>query len=165
MEYWDIYDKKGKKKNRIVKKGTPLKSHEYHIIVEGWIQVSEKDFIIQQRSFNKKKFPGMWYCSVSGSVIAGEEPLEGMIRETREELGIDILEENIFLKRIITENSCIFYIYHIKQEVAIKDIVLQKEEVEDVKIVDYDEIKNLISKGKFIHLEYYDTFFENILKI
>ena len=97
MEYWDVYDKKGKWKRRAIRKGERLKNDEYHIIVEGWILRDDGNFIIQRRALDKKSFAGMWYCSAGGSVISRETPKEGMVREFKEELGIDISEEELHL--------------------------------------------------------------------
>lgn len=164
MEYWDIYDRKGKKQIKVKKKGQRLDAHEYHLVVEGWIQVGDREFLIQRRSLEKKMFPGMWYCSVAGSVIAGETALEGLLRETREELGIELREENIRLRRIITDENTIFYIYHIVQEVKLQEITMQEEEVMDVAVATVPEIYSMIREGRFIGLDYYDSFFREFLE-
>ena len=62
MEYWDVYDKKGKWKRRAIRKGERLKNDEYHIIVEGWILRDDGNFIIQRRALDKKSFAGWWFC-------------------------------------------------------------------------------------------------------
>lgn len=164
-EFWDIYNKQGKKKNKVIRKGQPLLNGEYHLIVEGWIRCGEDTFLIQKRSANKKLFPNMWYCSLGGSVQAGEDAKQGLIREAKEELGIDISNDLIKLKRIITENYCIFYIYLIERDIDLKEIVLQKEEVADVKIATKSEICDLIKNNEMIYLDYYQKFFENIEKV
>ncbi len=163
-EYWDIYDKKGKKKNRVIKRGQPLKQGEYHIIVEGWIRVGEDSYIIQKRAETKSSFAGMWYCSAGGSVLSGEDPKDGMIRETYEELGLDISTSSVKLKRIITEKNVFFYIYLIDGDFKLEDIVLQKEEVADAKIATVPEILKMVKKGDFIDLEYYESFFKSVSK-
>lgn len=53
----------------------------------------------------------MWYCSAGGSVISRETPKEGMVREFKEELGIDIREDELKLKRIITEKTQYFIFF------------------------------------------------------
>lgn len=164
-EFWDIYNEKGKKKNKIIKKGQLLLKGEYHLVVESWIRCGENEFLIQRRSANKKLFPNMWYCSAGGSVLAGEEPRDGIIREVKEELGIDVSSDKIRLKRIIVEDYSIFYIYLIDREITIDDLVLQREEVSEAKIVSSEEIKELIKSGEMIYLDYYDKFFKSVEKI
>ncbi|MFR9277360.1 NUDIX hydrolase [Peptoniphilus senegalensis] len=162
MEYWDVYDKKGKWKRRAIRKGERLKNNEYHIIVEGWILREDGNFIIQRRSLNKKSFAGMWYCSAGGSVISRETPKEGMVREFKEELGIDIKEDELHLKRIITEKNTIFYIFLVRKNISLDEITLQEEEVMDVDLADPSKIRKMIEDKTFIGLDYYEKFFRGI---
>lgn len=164
MEYWDVYDKKGKWKTKVIRRGDILKAGEYHLIVEGWILRDDGKFIIQRRSLEKKSFSGMWYCSAGGSVISGEDSKEGMAREFKEELGIDIAISDLKLKRIITERNTIFHIFLVRKNISLEDIKLQEEEVMDVKLATVDEIYKMIEDKKFIGLDYYESFFENIFK-
>ena len=162
MEYWDVYDKKGKWKRRVIRKRERLKNSDYHHIVEGWILRDDGNFIIQRRSLNKKSFAGMWYCSAGGSVISRETPKEGMIREFKEELGIDIREDELKLKRIITEKNTIFYIFLVRKNVSLDEIVMQEEEVMDVDIASVEKIQQMIEDKTFIGLDYYEKFFRGI---
>ncbi|MDU6783620.1 NUDIX domain-containing protein [uncultured Peptoniphilus sp.] len=162
MEYWDVYDKKGKWKRRVIKKGERLKNNEYHIIAEGWILRDDGNFIIQRRALDKKSFSGMWYCSAGGSVISRETPKEGMVREFKEELGIDISEDELSLKRIITERNTIFYIYLVRKNISLDEITLQEEEVMDVDLADPSKIKKMVEDKTFIGLDYYEKFFKGI---
>lgn len=162
VEYWDVYDKKGKWKRRAIRKGERLKNNEYHIIVEGWILREDGNFIIQRRSLNKKSFAGMWYCSAGGSVISRETPKEGMVREFKEELGIEISEDELHLKRIITEKNTIFYIFLVRKNISLDEITLQEEEVMDVDLADPSKIRKMIEDKTFIGLDYYEKFFRGI---
>lgn len=162
MEYWDVYDKKGKWKRRAIRKGERLKNDEYHIIVEGWILREDGNFIIQRRALDKKSFAGMWYCSAGGSVISRETPKEGMVREFKEELGIDISEDELHLKRIITERNTIFYIFLVRKNISLDEITLQEEEVMDVDLADPSKIRKMIEDKTFIGLDYYEKFFKGI---
>ncbi|MFH2012852.1 MAG: NUDIX domain-containing protein [Pseudomonadota bacterium] len=66
----------------------------------------------QKRSHTKDINPGQWVTSVSGHVNAGEDYMKTAVRETREELGIDVPLE--FLGKFLyhypteTEYSAIF---------------------------------------------------------
>ena len=162
VEYWDVYDKKGKWKRRAIRKGERLKNNEYHIIVEGWILRDDGNFIIQRRALNKKSFAGMWYCSAGGSVISRETPKEGMVREFKEELGIEISEDELKLKRIITEKNTIFYIFLVRKNISLDEITLQEEEVMDIDLADPSKIRKMIEDKTFIGLDYYEKFFRGI---
>ena len=162
MEYWDVYDKKGKWKRRAIRKGERLKNDEYHNIVEGWILRDDGNFIIKRRALDKKSFAGMWYCSAGGSVISRETPKEGMVREFKEELGVDISEEELHLKRIITEKNTIFYIFLVRKNISLDEIKLQEEEVMDVDLADPNKIRKMVEDKTFIGLDYYEKFFKGI---
>lgn len=162
VEYWDVYDKNGKKKNKTIKRGWVLGQGEYHLVVEVWIRTSKDSFLIQKRSSQKNMFPNMWYCSAGGSVLAGEEPLDGILREVKEELSLKLLPKELKLKRIITETSSIFYIYLCDKIIDLHDIKIQREEVAEVAIKNIDEINKMIDDKSFIGLDYYKSFFDNL---
>lgn len=99
-EFWDIYDtnrvKTGKKAQRDVDK---LKNGEYHIVVTALI-INSKDEILITKRAEHKKHPLKWECN-GGSIVAGETSIQGMLREIKEEIGIEVTEkESIFLKEI-----------------------------------------------------------------
>ena len=85
MEVWDIYTKDRVKTGRTCLRGEPRGEGEYHLAVHVWIQNREGKFLISRRSENKKKFPHMYEC-VGGAVVAGEDSLEGALRESFEEV-------------------------------------------------------------------------------
>ena len=45
---------------------------------------------MQKRSLLKESYPGCWDISSAGHLDAGEEPLQGAVRELKEELGITV---------------------------------------------------------------------------
>lgn len=66
-----------------------------------WFVTPHEEVIFQVRSMKKKTEPGMWDATVSGHVRAGEDYLKTAIRETKEETGIGVTEEDlIFLGKI-----------------------------------------------------------------
>ena len=99
-ELWDIYDENKKKTGRTAERGVyEFKQGEYHIVVTALILNSKNEILISKREKNKK-YGLMWECN-GGSVLAGEKSLEGVIREVKEELGIEFSKkEAIFLKEI-----------------------------------------------------------------
>jgi len=99
-ELWDIYDINKKKIGRTAERNIyQFKEGEYHIVVTGIIMNSKNEILISKRA-KYKKFGLMWECN-GGSILAGETSLEGIIRELKEELGIEFSKkEAIFLKEI-----------------------------------------------------------------
>lgn len=87
-ELWDIYDINRKPTGRTVERGKPMKSGEYHIVVNVWIRNSKGEWLISKRTPNKH-FPLLWEPT-GGSAVSGESSFDAAIRETREELGVEL---------------------------------------------------------------------------
>jgi len=60
-------------------------------VVNAFIEDSRGLILIPRRSQERKMFPGALDTSVGGHVLAGEDYLDALIRETREECGLDVL--------------------------------------------------------------------------
>lgn len=87
-EFWDIYDKDRKLTGRTVERGKPMGRDEYHIVVNVWIRNSKGQWLISKRTANKH-FPLLWEPT-GGSAVAGESSFDAALRETREELGVEL---------------------------------------------------------------------------
>lgn len=62
-----------------------------HQVVHCWVAARQEEEIwlyFQQRSFEKKDFPGLYDLAVGGHIDAGEEATEALLREMREEIGV-----------------------------------------------------------------------------
>ena len=158
MEYWDLYDKNRKKINKTVKRGDPLQDDEYHLVVNAWIKNDKNEFLITQRSENKK-FAFMWECT-GGSVLQGETSIEGAIREVKEELGIDVDKSTGKLigttLRYYPNCSDIFDVWLFTSNVPLSDVKVQEEEVCNVMWASIDEIKKLREDKKFEANAFFD---------
>ena len=89
MEIWDLYTKEGHPTGRTHRRGDPLPTGFYHPGVHVWIRNSKGEYLMSQRAADRPTFPLKWEC-VGGSMLAGEDPLTGAIREVQEELGITL---------------------------------------------------------------------------
>lgn len=109
-----------------------------HQVVHCWIFNNKGQFLWQQRSLKKKESPGKWDMSCGGHIPAGEEPLDGLIREVKEELGIENITPR-FVERYIQGNDKqteMIYLYYLIINKKETEFVLQKDEVEQVKWFD-----------------------------
>ena len=113
----------------------------------------------------------MWDISVGGHVSSGEDSLISAKRELSEELGlnsdnykfeyVDTIKEK-FVDGEIVSNEFVT-IYKIINNVNIEEIVLQKEEVSEVKWFTKSELDTLKNDLKVIpHIEEFDLI-SNIL--
>ena len=118
--------------------------------------------LFQKRSSNKDLYPDKWDIAVGGHISSGEESDDAVKRELQEELGI--MDSNIkFIKRYKEElinngitNREIVSLYILYKDIDIKDIVLQEEEVKDIKWISKEEMEELINSNEVIpHIEEY----------
>lgn len=91
MEYLDIYNEKKEKLNKKIKRGDKLLDNEHILVAVIFIENSEGKYLIQKTSKEK----GEKYATTGGHVLSGETPKTAIIRETKEELGLDVSNENI----------------------------------------------------------------------
>lgn len=85
----------------------------------------------------------MWDVTAGGNVLLGEFGFQAIIRECKEELGIELNKNDItFIGSVIsTKNNKYFNEYYVaNREINIEELHLQQEEVSDVKWIDKDEI-------------------------
>ncbi|QVK17925.1 NUDIX domain-containing protein [Mycoplasmatota bacterium] len=153
MELWDVYNKHRQKTGRTHKRGIPLNEGDYHLVVHVWIVNDQREYLIQKRQ-PWKTMPNMWDCSAAGSAIVGDNSEQAAIREVKEEIGVDLdinKGQVLFTHRF----SCGFDdIWLVKQNIDLKDLKLQYEEVAEAKWVTYDQIKRMVTEGRFINYHY-----------
>lgn len=92
MEIWDLYNLNFEVIGEHIR-GTEMPENAYHLVVHVWIRNAAGQYLMAQRSANKKTFPLAWEC-VGGSVLKGEESLAAALREVREEVGIVLRPED-----------------------------------------------------------------------
>ena len=140
-EIWDVYDENGKKTGRTMERGIP-KDGDYMLCVHMYLFNLSGEVLVQKRSKNKESHPGEWDITV-GAVLCGEESIEGAKRELLEEVGIDISDARIRYIGRVKKNRKFADIYFAEKEFCLSDCVLQKEEVDEVCLVDGREILNM----------------------
>ena len=147
MEYLDLYDKNGNLTGETVLRSKDMKPEtgKYIKVVIVFIQNNEGKFLIQRTSKQK----GSQWATTGGLVSSGYTPDETIVKEIQEELGliVDFSE----LKHIYSERKehALQDAYYLKKDIEIKNLILQPEEVEFVKWLSIDEIKELINNNEF----------------
>ena len=162
MELFDLYDKYRCKTGKTHERGIELKKDDYHLVVHVWIVNDKGQFLIQKRQPWKIGWPNMWDCSAAGSVISGEDSQQGAIRESKEELGIDIDMKRAEILFTVKFTRGFDDIWLVKQNVDIESLKLQYEEVADAKWVTFKEIMEMARDGEFIGYHYLDSLHEMI---
>ena len=146
MEYWDVYDKYGNKTGIIKTRSDVWEEGEFHLGASLWIVNYKGEILIQKRAATKRIHPNKWGSTV-GSVISGETSKEGLVREVWEEIGITVnVDELVFLDRHIWDHN-INDNYIMIYDFPIEQVIIQPEEVSEVKWISIDEMKKLIYEG------------------
>ena len=149
MELLDVYDNNGNKTGRTIIRGdkTAILNENEHIAVAViFIENDNGEFLIQKSSQEK----GGVFSSTGGHVVSGEIPLETIRREVKEELGVDIDQEQIEEFGFLLYDKPLRYLYYLKKNILIDSLTIQKEEVEYVEYMDVPKIKKLIETNQML---------------
>lgn len=151
-EMWDIYDiNKNKIGKQVQRNSYQFKKGEYHIVVTAIIMNSKNEILISKRAAYKK-FGLMWECN-GGSILAGETSLEGVLREIKEELGIEFLkEEAIFLKEIRRDKIPPDFkdLWLFRKDININDITFPDGESIEAKWVSIDTFLKMFENREIV---------------
>jgi len=156
MEYFNIYSKYGEKTSNIIERTEAHKTGEFHRTIHLWILNSYNEILIQQRSAYKDAGANLWYVSVAGHIEHNEDIESTLIRETKEELGLDIssltdsIEYLYTFKDTLTEKNGAFIdnefydVFALRANFEIDQIIMQEEEVQAVKYISFNELKSIV---------------------
>ena len=150
MELLDVYDINKNKTGKVVEReNKQLNPGEFFLAVEVLFINNEKKILIGKRSENKKLYPGMWEMN-GGGCQSGETSLEALVREIKEELGIEIDPNKAVLLKTIRNDIRFKDIWTYNLNVDLKNIKFQEEEVTDAKWVDFEEFKQLLQSDELV---------------
>lgn len=164
MELVDIYDENGQRTGRITDRETPLKEGEYRMAVGIWVQDPEGKLLVTRRSLTKGFAPGKWE-NTGGHVQAGELPEEGVIRELKEETGVEVTREQmIYLGKANVSWPYLGLNYGVRLSSRPQEIKLQPGETDDYRWISHEEFEEMrkseaFASSVFEHMKgYYDNF-------
>ena len=154
-EKLDVSNERGEFTGKVATREECHRKGLWHRAVYGFIIDKNSNILLQKRSQNKKLWPNRWDVTVGGHVDAGEFGRQTIIRECKEELGIDVKENEI--KYLVSSTSVYEknnYLnkhydecYLILKDVDITKLKLQKEEVSDVQYFSKDELLERIENN------------------
>lgn len=117
------------------------------------------ELLLQKRVKTKKLEPDKWDLSGAGHIDINESPEEAAVRETYEELGIrfdkkDLIFVNTFLVKLKINDDINInhytYLYIIKKDININDIIINKKEISDIRYVNKEEYNYLLNSNKTV---------------
>ena len=149
LEYLDVYNNNGHRTGRRVIRGDKsivLNEKEHIAVSVIFIENDKNEFLIQKTSKEK----GGDYSSTGGHIDSGETPLEAIKRETKEEIGVDIDNDEIIDYGFLSFDMPLRFMFYVQKNVDTKSLKLQKEEVESVQYMSKEEIYKLIEEKKML---------------
>lgn len=153
-EMWDAYDscenKLGYKVPRSMAKSLP--EGIFHVVVMIYTVTKDKKVLVTQRSKNKTN-PLKWEVT-GGSILAGEKPAEGAVRELLEETGLSTSVNDLKPLYEYTDykRHCIYHSYLNIMESEEK-IVLQEGETMNYMWLSYEEFVEIVMSDRFVSSE------------
>jgi 8-oxo-dGTP pyrophosphatase MutT (NUDIX family) len=135
-----------------------LKEGEYHLTVLGVIERTDGRFLITKRVMTKSWAPGWWEVP-GGAAVAGEESGDAIVREIREETGLDVRGfEGGYRFTYQRENpdegdNYFVDVYRFTGDFTEDDLHLQAEETAGYRLMTREEIEELAKEGTFLHYD------------
>jgi isopentenyldiphosphate isomerase len=163
----DILDSRGGKTGEVAWKSKAHRLGLWHRCFHCWIFSSETSFegphlFVQRRTAGKETWPNKLDVTAAGHIGAGEEALEGGLREIEEELGLTVEPDEVVslgtrrseleipagLDREFQE------VFLLVRTLSPKELRLQEEEVAAVARLRLDDLETLCGGGEVLAEEW-----------
>lgn len=179
-EMLDVLDENGIKTGEVLSRKEVHKRGLWHRIVVVAILNEKNEVLIQQRSDNKDKNPGMWDISVTGHLSSGQDSLMAATREISEEVSVslgyrvDIKDFRYMFsyrkEEKVNDNHYDrqFYDFFVlrKNDIQAENIKFQTSEVQAIKFVTINELNEMRDKKQIVARdEVYDELSNYIFRI
>jgi len=143
-ELRDLYDINSNKTDKMYRKGELIPKGYYPMVVMVVIKNSKGEFLMQKRVESKG---GDWGVT-GGHPKSGETPLEGIVTEVKEELGLDFnKDEFIEYDRGCDGKDC-YKMYLVNKDIDINDIKIEEDELTEVRWFNLKELKQMVDTGE-----------------
>lgn len=167
MEFLDIILEDGtvtgkKKERKLIHQDGDL-HRTSHVWIARKSRKGRTEILLQKRSQNKDSHPGCYDISSAGHIPAGCGFVESALRELEEELGIRALEDEliymgtrrflwkeVFHGEMFVDNQ-ISNVYLMWKDVDIEALQLQKEEIDSVRWMDFEECYDSVLHNRICH--------------
>ena len=137
-EFFPLVDKNNNLIGKISRNNAHRSPSKIHRAIYVLVINEKRELLLQKRSKTKDIFPGCWDLSVGGHVSYGEEYLDTAVRESKEEIGLQIKIHDVkYLGEVLVSVSWEqeffrVYEYYLKPTDTIK---LSREEISDYKFI------------------------------
>ncbi|MBD5152875.1 MAG: NUDIX hydrolase [Oscillibacter sp.] len=152
-ELWDARDREGNLLGFDIVRGEPMPEGVYHLVAEIFAVTTDGRVLVTKRHPDKA-WGGYWEYT-GGSVVKGETPLQGALRELHEETGIVVSEQDMHPVYVdarpgIDRLSTIYHSFVVFFDPAEQTIRLQEGETVDYELLPYEEFKRALMEDRFV---------------
>ena len=162
FEVWDVYDKERNKTGRLHERGKPMTPGDYHIIVHVWKYNAKGEWLIDKRTprYGRSDLDGKWETT-GGCAVTGDDSLNAALRESKEELGIDLHPQRGILfsstdQRWEDGHTAFIDVWVFECNEMIENVVPDEREVSEVMWASADTIRTMINAGEFLDYSYFE---------
>jgi isopentenyl-diphosphate delta-isomerase type 1 len=146
MEIFQLVDRNGRPNGEAPREECHGNPRLIHLVVHLHIFDPRGRLYLQKRSMSKDTNPGLWDTSVGGHVGAGESVTAALVREAREELGIDASAAS-FLYSYLNESDFESEFAECFMLESSQPAHPDPEEIETGMYFPMDEIRSMIGSG------------------
>ncbi len=164
-ELLDVLDENGRKTGEVLSRSEVHKKGLWHRAIVVAIVNEKNEILLQQRSDNKDKNPGMWDISVTGHLSSGQDSLMAATREISEEVSVSLgysvdVKDFRFMFSYRKEEKVSeeqfdrqFYDFFILRQSGLRDenLKFQISEVQAIKFVSIIELNEMREKGLLVN--------------
>lgn len=164
-ELLKVLDEDGNYTGKKEKRSVVHKNKLFHNEVALWIIDKEnKQVLLQRRSPYKQQSPNK-LAICAGHVVDDETIEETLVKESSEEIGIEIdkyeVKKLTITKKEGPNNKCFLHHFCILERIPLEQLTIQEEELSEVLYMDYEKLKHLIiTNDKDVAFENYETYKE-----
>ena len=144
MEYWDAYDRDGRRLGFDLVRGQPLPPGAYHLVCEVLVRHENGNYLLMRRDPGKPTYPGRFELSAGGAALKGEDAAACARRELFEETGLADGEPVPFAVEIHDDGQYIVHRFFASTACDPGSIVFQTGETVDCRWVGEAELEAVL---------------------
>lgn len=164
MELLDLVDENGTPTGETVDRDTAHREGLRHRTAHLWLlrrREGRVQLLLQKRSMDKDSYPGCYDISSAGHIPAGVDFVPSALRELKEELGLEARPEELILCGVRRfeyrdtfhghpfHDNQVSRVYALWRDVEPEELTLQREEVDEVRWMDYEDCLCGVKAGSF----------------
>lgn len=146
MEFLQVFDENKNMLNEKIERELKktLTGNKYFMIIKLFIENDKGEFLLQKTAASRNSE----IATTGGHVTYGDDGFKTVIKEAKEELGIELESDDVQYVDTVTMGNCHIDVYYTNKEINNNDIKLQEEEVESVEWYATDYINKLIENNQ-----------------